>query len=263
MNCAQTRELIDPYVDGELDLTAALDLEHHLDRCPPCARVRARLDTLRAALAAAPFYKAPPALARRIRDALPTSPSLPSSSPSTPHRIVDVFRRPMAVAAALLLVASIAWTAARVWNPAAPDLTRELVAAHVRSLQADHLLDVPSTDQHTVKPWFNGRLDFAPDVRDLAPAGFPLQGGRLDYLNGRPVAALVYRHDRHLINAFVWPAPAATPDAAPTTTTAQGYTLLQFNHHGLTWHAISDASPTTLEQFARAVQSPSDTPPAR
>jgi anti-sigma factor RsiW len=163
---------------------------------------------------------------------------------------------PFALAASLLLGAALTFVVTRYTPRGAEDgLARELVAAHVRSLMADHLLDVPSTDQHTVKPWFAGRLDFSPDVRDLSTSGFPLAGGRLDYLAGRPVAALVYHHGKHVINCFTWPANN-TPDSPPTITTAQSYSIVHFTHAGLTTYAISDASPSTLLDFASLLRRP-------
>src|SRR5205814_3634336 len=137
-------------------------------------------------------------------------------------------------AASLLVVVTLGWVAVQHLNRAGADArSRELVAAHVRSLMADHLLDVPSFDQHTVKPWFTGKLDFAPEVRDLTDAGFPLQGGRLDYLDGHPVAALIYRHNRHVINCFI--APAGVDESPLNTTTINGYSIVRFAHHRLQW----------------------------
>ena len=165
------------------------------------------------------------------------------------------------MAAALALAATLSWVIARQSGPTgAGTLAHEIVAAHVRSLMADHLYDVRSSDQHTVKPWFSGKLDFAPDVRDPAGEGFPLEGGRLDYLDGHAVAALVYRHNRHVINCFVWPARGAQP---PLPTSAQGYNLIRFSDRGLTWCVISDAAPATLEEFTRALRASAATMPVK
>ena len=120
----------------------------------------------------------------------------------------------------------------------------ELVASHVRSLEADHLLDVASTDQHTVKPWFDGKIEFAPPVIDLAPAGFPLIGGRLDYLQQGKIAALVYKRNKHIINLFIWPG-----EASPETEVKQGYNLIRFECKGMVCWAVSDLSPVDLQQF--------------
>lgn len=133
-------------------------------------------------------------------------------------------------------------------------LTQEVVASHIRSLMADHLADVPSTDEHTVKPWFNGKLDFSPPVSDLAKQGFPLVGGRLDYLNNRPVAALVYKHDRHVINVFVWPSDRDTEVSGPIKT-QQGYHVIRWASAGVNFWVVSDLEETQLAQFADLLKS--------
>ncbi|MDB5319713.1 MAG: putative transrane anti-sigma factor [Phycisphaerales bacterium] len=248
MNCMQTRELIGPQLDGELDLMASLELKRHVECCLACAQVQERLQAVRSAVtASAPYYQAPEQFGDQIRAALRREiPHAPA-----PRRPWRTFLRPLAVAAAVLLVAGLALDMAlHSYRSSSHTLAREVVAAHVRSLMADHLLDVRSSNQHTVKPWFNGKIDFAPEVRDLADAGFPLEGGRLDYLDGHAVAALVYRHNLHVINCFVWPARDAEPAVASG---AQGYTLVRFTDRGLTWCIISDAAPATLEEFTRAL----------
>ena len=157
---------------------------------------------------------------------------------------------------------------AMITAPPTPSLAAEAVANHVRSLLvADRAMDVVSTSEHTVKPWFNGRLDYAPPVLDLATAGFPLAGGRLDYMDGRPVAALLYRSGPHVINLFVWPAHSgAAPSAAPSFETWQGYHVGHWTGAGMTWWAVSDVNEAEFAAFVTAVQAASmpasDTPPA-
>jgi len=245
MNCEKNHELIGPYVDGELDLSASLDVEQHLEHCTACQQAHRKLRSLRSAIStSAPYYKAPAAFMEQIRSQLNLTPQPSVRRP--------LFLRYFAAAAALLLIASI--TTVLIWqNHQGTDaLSRELVAAHVRSTLADHLLDVVSSDQHTVKPWFSGKLDFAPLVLDFADDGFKLEGGRLDYIAGRPVAALVYRHNRHAINCFVW--PASHPESGIASTSSQGYTLSHFDHKNLTWHIVSDASAETIEQLANLIR---------
>src|SRR5205085_811774 len=131
-----------------------------------------------------------------------------------------------------------------------PGLTEQILAGHVRALQPGHLEDVASDDRHTVKPWFDGRIDFAPPVKDLAAQRFPLKGGRLDYLAGRPVAALVYQRDKHLIDLFVWPAADSGAAAAPTTALRQGYNLVHWMQNGMNFWAVSDVEAAQLREFA-------------
>jgi anti-sigma factor RsiW len=161
--------------------------------------------------------------------------------------------RAMALAASFALVAVVSWNAALLQPPLDDDalVGREVVAAHVRSLMVPgHLNDVASSDQHTVKPWFNGKLDYAPPVRDFADAGFALAGGRLDYIAGRPVAALTYHHRLHTVNVFVWPANGAA-DAAPRRSTRDGYSIVQWVRGGMRYWAVSDIPADVLETLAK------------
>jgi anti-sigma factor RsiW len=165
-------------------------------------------------------------------------------------------RRLLAVAASLALILTASWGLVRALRARSDDafLIEELVATHVRSqLLPSHRFDVASADPHTVKPWFEGKLDFSPPVNDLAGQGFPLVGGRLDYLHNRPVAALVYRRRRHTINLFIWPSSPGG-EAAPRRATRQGFHLFQWTGSGMTFCAVSDLNEGELQEFVRLIQ---------
>jgi anti-sigma factor RsiW len=155
--------------------------------------------------------------------------------------------RPLALAASLAIVAVGSWRLARA-GAAGDEVANDVLTSHVRSLMPGHLTDVLSSDQHTVKPWFNGRLDYSPPVYDFAGRGYPLLGGRLDYVDGRPVAALVYGRRQHLINVFLWPT-GRSPDGGPSIGTRQGYHLLHWTSAGYSYWAVSDLGPTELQEF--------------
>jgi anti-sigma factor RsiW len=256
VNCEEATTLIHAHADGELDLAHALEVNRHLAECAACARSAERLGALRAAIGGANLrYVAPTQLRERIRAALSPIVEQPP--------VVRSFRwRNVATAAALaaaVLLISLPW-AQTWWQPAAADrFAQEVVSNHVRSLLADHLLDVASEDKHTVKPWFAGRLNFSPQVADLKDHDFPLVGGRLDVLDGRPVAALVYKHGKHVLNLFV--RPAAQPAKKSTSmaeqrrgATFQGFHMINWMEAGLEYVAISDLNEIELQEFANLIQ---------
>ena len=158
-----------------------------------------------------------------------------------------------AIAASVLLAASITWNAAGFRHAQREVIAQTLIASHIRSLMASHLLDVASTDQHTVKPWFDAKLDFSPPVEDLANDGSPLVGGRLDYLEGREVAALVYQRREHMINVFVWPNPTGSK-AIQAIESRQGYNIMRWSHGGFQCWAVSDVAPSDLAEFVRLLE---------
>ncbi len=249
MNCADTQDLLQGYVDGELDLVRSLEIEQHLQDCAACGRAQQNLQGLRTALSAGTLYYTPPAqLQRRVQTALRQTEPAPALRRRLPWRLLNLS---IAVAAVVIL----AWSLVHnLTAPSADDLlAQEVLAGHVRSLQAAHLADVPSSDQHTVKPWFDGKLDFAPSVEDLASRGFPLVGGRLDYLDNRPVAALIYGRQKHYINLFIWPASAAG-DSPTTALTRQGYHLRHWSQVGMNYWAVSDLNNGELEAFVHLIQ---------
>ena len=191
----------------------------------------------------ATYYRAPDALRARVRASL-------VAEARTQAR--PAMWRWGGMAAAFATVGVLSWNVAllQAQGSAEDRLTREVMTAHVRSLMAEnHLNDVASTDQHTVKPWFAGKLDFAPAVADFASSGFALAGGRLDYVNGRPVAALTYRHRLHVVNVFEWPAKDAR-DAVPESIARQGYALVHWRRAGLEYWAISDVAGADLLALA-------------
>jgi len=240
MKCQSARLLIEPYIDGELDASQTAAMREHLEDCPDCAKAHQRLARLSANLRTmAPRYTAPDELRKRIMQRTRTQP-------------VEVPRRraiaSWAIAATVLLPVSAGWNVMQMESRknAGDAVIQEIVSSHVRALIGDHLLDVPSTDQHNVKPWFNGRLDYAPDVKDFAADGFALIGGRVDYLDHRPVAAMVYKHRQHAINLFAW--PAGTKLQSPVA--VNGYNLVAWNQAGMQYCAISDLNRQELQQFA-------------
>jgi len=249
MICREVEELIHAYSDGELDLVRSLEIERHFQDCPACSGLLERIRALRFAVSkSTPYYPAPAGLEARLRSRLREGAPV---KPQAPRRMLHSWQWAGVAAAVLIAAVSVGLLMRR---PATTDLlAREVVAGHVRSMMASHLTDVPSTDQHTVKPWFNGRLDFSPTVGDFRAQDFPLTGGRLDYLGNRPVAALVYRRRQHVINLFIWPA-SAQPDSNVVQRDIQGYHLLQWNKSGMAYWAVSDLNAAELYQFAGLVR---------
>jgi anti-sigma factor RsiW len=240
MTCKSALSLIEAYIDGELDAAQGAEVLRHLDECQDCALAHQRLTRLSTDLRTlAPRYAAPGDLRNRIMNGVGRQP-------------VEIPRRraiaSWAIAATVLLAISAGWNAMLLQSrkTAGDAIAQEIVSSHVRSLIGDHLLDVPSTDQHNVKPWFNGRLDYAPDVKDFAAEGFALIGGRVDYLDHRPVAALVYKRRQHVINLFVWPSTSGL--SAPGA--VSGFNLVVWKRAGMEYCAISDLNEAELRQFA-------------
>jgi anti-sigma factor RsiW len=232
---------LDAYVDRELDPPAEQRVQAHLDSCGICRRRVDERQTLARLVRSTATYAAPPQL--RARLALQTRRRISLQRLSTWAAAAVLV---VSVGSGLLLIRS---AAAR-----ADVATEEAVNGHVRSMMADHLFDVRSTDQHTVKPWFLGKLDFAPPVVDLASVGFPLVGGRLDYLDGRSVAALVYPRRQHPINVFIAPAGAAPDRPTLEERSIRGFQVRHWTRGGMTFWAVSDLNAVELSEFARAFQ---------
>jgi len=246
MNCQQTRPLIDPYADGEMDAAGILELEKHFHDCPACALAWHNAQNLKKALKQdALFFTAPAELRRTIKAELHSQLKTESRWNVWNWNWLSAATTSVATAClALLLTVTLT-------RPSAEQrLTQEIVSSNIRSLMANHMLDVVSTDQHTVKPWFNGKLDFSPPVKDLAAQEFPLIGGRLDYIGGHSVAALVFQHRKHVINLFIWPVNGK--DSKPASLTPiQGYNVIHWSEADMTFWAVSDLNGKELMDFVQ------------
>ena len=256
MNHQETQDLIHGYLDGELDLVRNLEIERHLAGCSECTQIYEDYRALQTAVRSSKlYYKAPATLQQRIKTSVRRAERSPLGLSLFGLSTGLTGRMALSIAAILAVVLVFAWSIFRSGTaPSTHDLlAQEVIASHVRSLMVNHIADVPSSDQHTVKPWFNGKLDFSPWVEDLASQGFPLTGGRLDYLDNRAVAALIYRRNLHYINLFIWPKEQA-PDSDLQIESQQGYNLIHWNERGMTYWAISDLNTSDLQQFAQLVQ---------
>ena len=249
MTCDDVRLLFQSYTDGELDLVRHLDVESHLQDCASCGRACEKLRALQVILRSPSFrFEAPP----RLRDRIEAS--LRDQSPARRGRR---WLWPSLAVAAVLLVLAAGGLVRFLFVRAGEDrLAQDVVASHVRSLLAEHITDIRSGDGHEVKPWFQrkGKLDFSFPVHDLSEQGFPLYGGRLDYLGGHRVAALVYQRRKHFINLLIWPATAGDKETEPRSQTRQGYHLVDWRRQGMNWWAVSDLDPRELAEFAQLLR---------
>src|SRR6516164_7148748 len=258
---------MDAYLDGEIDPITSQKVEQHLRDCPKCEQAYEVETAMAHAISqAAPYHKAPPELRERIQVSLRETIGAPTSRGATrqdslPVRLPEAVRQGfffdlpwnwLALAAAIILAAIVASSfLPRLRQPGADQfLATQLIASHVRSLMADHLTDVASSDQHTVKPWLDLKLDFAAPVVDLSGDGFPLIGGRLDYLDNHSVAALVYQRRKHFINLFIWPTTPADSKEQKMVE-REGYHLVHWADGDFTYWAISDVSVGDLQNFQR------------
>jgi anti-sigma factor (TIGR02949 family) len=244
VKCDEARPLLDPYLDDELAEGERATLREHIEGCAECGPEAAAIERLRADIRrAVPAHRAPPALRQQIRSALRREAGGASAMARTPGWL--------AYAASILIAVAVGsgGTWVMTGERQQSGIGDELIDSHLRSLLADHLTDVASSDKHTVKPWFAGRTDLSPPGVDLAAEGFPLIGGRLDLIQGKPVPALVYRAGKHVINVFVL--PTRTGDHAETVT-RRGYTLNHWNEGDLGYWAVSDAAPDEFSKFEHA-----------
>ena len=250
MTCELTQRYVPGYLDGELDLVRMIEMEAHLKACPACALELESLGALRAALQCSSLaYPAPAALRERIQSSLRASSGAEVRESRIKWPSLSMWR--LAGAFALLALISISggrWMASLRAPSSEQRIAAEVFSSHVRSLEGNHLMDVVSTDQHTVKPWFDGKLDFSPPVEDLASDGFPLVGGRLDYIENREVAALIYQRRKHFINVLVWPNPPG-PDSIQAIESRQGYNIMRWARGGFQFWAVSDVNAQDLAEF--------------
>jgi anti-sigma factor RsiW len=247
MACERADTVVHGYFDNELDALRAAEFETHLEQCSECEAALDALESLRSTITVAqPYEKMSASFRKKILADL----NVKGVTVMTPSRATTNWRW-LAMAAAFLLLIYGGWRVASVSRGDSRDtlMASKIVDAHLRSLQPGHLEDVISTDQHTVKPWFDGKVDFAPPVRDFTAQGFPLQGGRLDVVDNRTVAALVYGRRKHVVNVFVW--PTSEKDAAPRTGSIQGYQWIDWRKQGMEFYAVSDAAAPDLDQLQR------------
>ena len=241
MTCTETEILLHALLDGELDAGHAREVEAHVTNCPHCAtQMRAYRELQQAMRAAQLRFTAPASLRRRIEKAFPVAPQRASSRRSVLKGFV------MGTALSTAMAASLVVAVFRTDQD--QQVLGDVVSAHVRSLQANHLTDVQTSDQHTVKPWFNGKLDIAPPVVDLTAQGFTLIGGRLDYVDGKDVASVVYRRRKHVINLFVTQASGSEQHGTKLDT-MQGFNIRRWTAQGLEFFAVSDINPEELQEF--------------
>jgi anti-sigma factor RsiW len=244
MKCPAATDVLEPYVDSELDLSRAIEFERHLASCDDCSSQVESLRALRKRLHSPEMsFEMPAELKASI---------LQQTEVRSSRRAPRSFFYFAAAAAALVLVVL---SSVYLMQGRGEDkrIAKELTSAHVRSLMVDHLIDVESTDQHTVKPWFEGKLDFAPKVDDFAEQGYPLIGGRLDYLNGRTVAVVVYRRRQHPINVFQWPAKDA-PLSRPKNEVSDGFNLVHWRSDGMEFWAASDLNYNELAALVELIR---------
>jgi anti-sigma factor (TIGR02949 family) len=246
VECGEVEDLLGAYLDGELDPAVSTSVRDHADTCAACRQRLANLESIGRMVRRAPYYQAPDALRARITHAR-------MRSRATSHLLGWAAAAVMvvSVSGSILFVRSSTRAARTVESVDA--VAQEVVSSHVRALMGEHLFDVRSTDQHTVKPWFLGKLDFSPPVNDLAQAGFPLTGGRLDYVAGRPVAALVYTRGQHTINVFVWP-EASDAVRSSDARAIRGFHVRHWTHGGMAYWAVSDVNDADLDQFVHALE---------
>jgi anti-sigma factor RsiW len=251
MTCQDCHDFIDAYLDNELDVSTAVHLRQHMHGCSHCRELLESRKAVQTLLGNPQVrFEVPDSLFGKIQSIVP------AASSSTKHQTrassgVPWLSVPLALAAAIIILLGLAFLYQTGILDRSPSnrLETEIISNHVRSLLATHLLDVPSTDQHTVKPWFAGKLKFSPPVQDFADNGFRLIGGRLDFIDGREVAAVVYQRNKHVINMFIWPSESNRSTAAQSYA-KDGYNLVHWARDGFEFWLVSDVNAQDLRDFA-------------
>ena len=250
MECDRATGLLSPLVDSALGPFTRWRVRRHVAGCTDCAdkleELRAMQSAIRTKLT---FHRAPPGLAARIGAALPRE---VAPAPSRPWFRVPAFSFGSTGLAGALAGVALTLLLVSGNNSAQREIMQDVIGSHIRSLQADHLTDVLTSDQHTVKPWLSARLDVSPPVKELKDQGFPLVGGREDYVDGHPTAVVVYRRDKHMINLFAWASPGRSNEAFRDES-RQGFNIVTWRRGGITYYAVSDVEADQLEEFAKLV----------
>ena len=264
MNCAEAQSLLHAYIDAELDVANSLEVERHLQQCEDCRRNYNDYQALHRAIKGETLYfQVPDLLQKRIQNSLHSDEEvLTSVQQPARHASSRIYTTPwnwLAAAALLALVFFGIWGITRFWSPinGQRSLAQQVVDSHVRSLVANHLIDVPFSDQHNIAPWFEGKLAYSPPVIDLSAQGYTLVGGRMDYVDNQLVAAIVYKCGTHVINLFVWPT-SSSDHTSNTATTLQGYNLVSWKAYSMNCWAVSDLNLAILHQFAELIDQRTD-----
>ena len=267
MDCNEARNRLHAYLDQELDLPNVAEIDRHIASCAACRRTLKQLSALQSGVRKhAQYHIAPDAVAERIRARIGVSEGGSSEAPekgSAPGETSPLesvrrasryprFARWLELGAAAAAAATVAWLGALQYAYRSPSETiaEQVIAGHARAVITSHVVDIETSDQHTVKPWLSSKLDFSPPVVDLDSAGFPLAGGRLDYLDHRPVATLVYHARQHIIDLYVWPDQSSSSIASAQTLSKDGYNVVHWRDVGMQYWAISDLNAAELETFA-------------
>jgi anti-sigma factor RsiW len=259
--CEPTRAALSAYIDGEIPPVEAEAIADHLTSCPSCsAEYHSMLETIGTLRSELTRFTAPDVLRARIRAAVERTPTEIVDAgqrvvAADGHRRRSLWTRSAALAATLVVGAALGGSLTMLVSGRSGGdsaVAAQVLSSHVRSLMPDHLTDIRSSDQHNVKPWFNGRLDYSPSVPRFDDEGYPLIGGRLDYIGDRRVAVVVYGRRQHLINVFSWPTAAGAEPLATTAT--NGYTMLHWRRGGIERWVVSDVNATELRAFAAMLQ---------